>query len=227
MELADFSIRIMVAIILGFFIGLERQLTNHPAGIRTTVLVSTGACLFTMFSQIMGVEDTTRIAAQVVTGIGFLCSGIILKEGLNVKGINTATTIWCTAAIGVITSSGYLDFAIVGTALLIGSTLIFRVISRRVTPLVSSNDYDDGNVYNLSISCTEEYEFEIRSAIVRSLENSKLQLTHLESADIGEKVKIQAHVVIYGSRRDVYIERLTAVLSLEKGVEKIGWVLES
>ena len=226
MTLTDFSIRLMTAIVLGFFIGLERQLTNHPAGIRTTVLVSTGACLFTMFSQLMGVEDTTRIAAQVVTGIGFLCSGIILKEGLNVKGINTATTIWCTAAIGVITSSGFLDFAIVGTLLLLGSTLLFRFISRKVSPISNRGD-DEGSVYKLSISCSEATEMAIRSSIVRNLERSKLQLTHLESADsIGDKVEIYAHVSIYGPRQDIYIEKLTSVLSLENGVSKIGWERE-
>ena len=79
MTLFDFVIRISCAVLFGFLIGLERQLTGHATGIRINVLISIGACLFTLFSQLMGVYDTTRIAAQVVTGIGFLCSGIIFK----------------------------------------------------------------------------------------------------------------------------------------------------
>lgn len=98
MPLLDFIIRIACAVLLGFCIGLERQLTGHIAGIRTNILVCLGACLFTVFSQLTFAPDPTRIAAQVVTGIGFLCSGIIFKDGFNVRGLNTAATIWCTAA---------------------------------------------------------------------------------------------------------------------------------
>ena len=79
MPLFEFVIRICCAVVFGFLIGLERQITGHVAGIRTNILVSMGACLFTLFSQLMGAPDNTRIAAQVVTGIGFLCGGVIFK----------------------------------------------------------------------------------------------------------------------------------------------------
>jgi len=210
------------AILLGFLIGLERQLTSHTAGIRTNILVSLGACLFTLFSQLMGVYDTTRIAAQVVTGIGFLCGGVIFKEGLNVRGLNTAATIWCTAAIGVLTSSGLIHFAAAATVILIASNLVFRYISDKIRPL--ANFGDEENVYMLSVTCLEEDEFNIRSVIIDNLGKARLQLTNLESADeIGNKVEIEATVIIYGKRRDELIERLTAQVALEKGVTKAGW----
>ena len=154
MTLIDFVIRIGCAVVFGFLIGLERQLTGHSTGIRINVLICMGACLFTLFSQLMGAEDTTRIAAQVVTGIGFLCSGIIFKEGLNVKGLNTAATMWCTAAIGVLTSSGLIFYAIAAVVVLIGSNLIFRFLAGKIQPLARFEEEE--NTYMLSVTCRED-----------------------------------------------------------------------
>jgi putative Mg2+ transporter-C (MgtC) family protein len=224
MNLFDFVIRVGCAVILGLFIGLERQLTGHAAGIRTNILVSIGACLFTLFPQLVGAEDITRTAAQVVTGIGFLCSGIIFKEGLNVRGLSTAATIWCTAAIGVLSSSGLIIHAFFAAGLLICCNVIFRFVGDRVRPLAYFGDEE--NTYVLSVSCREDEEFAIRSAIVDNLTRARLQLTNLQSADeIGNKVEIEATVIIYGRRRDAHIERVTAQVALEKGVTKAGWEL--
>ncbi|MCL2002791.1 MAG: MgtC/SapB family protein [Oscillospiraceae bacterium] len=140
MELLDFTVRVACAVAFGFFIGLERQLTGHAAGIRTNILVSMGACLFTLFSVLMGAPDMTRIAAQVVTGIGFLCSGIIFKEGINVKGLDTAATIWCTAAIGVLCSSGKLLFATVAAAILLAVNLLIRLVEDKIRPAAHTEE---------------------------------------------------------------------------------------
>lgn len=224
MELLDFIIRILMAIGLGFAIGLERQLTGHIAGIRTNVLVSLGACLFVLFSHLMDVPDTTRIAAQVVTGVGFLCSGIMFKEGLNVRGMNTAATLWCSAAIGVLSSSGLVLHATAAVCLLIGSNLLFRFIADRFEPL--TNFEDEENIYILSVTCTEEYEFNIRSTIINNMRHNKLLLVDLESADeIGNRVEIEATVRILGRRQDSLIEKIASEVALELGILKVGWEL--
>jgi putative Mg2+ transporter-C (MgtC) family protein len=225
MELLDFIIRIGSAVLFGFLIGLERQLTGHVAGIRTNILVSTGACIFTLFSLLMDAPDVTRIAAQVVTGIGFLCSGIIFKEGLNVKGLNTAATIWCTAAIGVLCSSGRLLYAAAATAVLLVSSLFFRFIADRISPL-SPHLEEQENLYVLSVTCRHENEFAIRSAIMSNLSNTRLLLTNLRSADnIDGIAKIEATVQVSGRRRDEDIEKITTKIALEIGVTKVGWEL--
>jgi putative Mg2+ transporter-C (MgtC) family protein len=222
MTLFDFVMRIFCAVLFGFLIGLERQLTGHVAGIRTNILVSMGACLFTLFSQLMAAPDTTRIAAQVVTGIGFLCSGIIFKEGLNIRGLNTAATIWCTAAIGVLCSSGMFAYAVAAVIILLASHLLFRFISDRIQPLAHFEDEE--NTYVLSVTCYEANEFAIRSAIMNRLGNPRLHLTDLQSADeIGGNVEIEAKVLVSGRRKDEHIEKLTAQIALEKGVVKVGW----
>jgi len=222
MTLFDFSCRLGCAVAFGFLIGLERQLTRRVAGVHTNILVSMGACLFSMFSQLMGAPDTTRIAAQVVTGIGFLCSGIIFKEGLNVRGLTTATTIWCTAAIGVLCSGGFLLFATVASVMLIAGNLIFPFIVSRIQPLTRVEDEE--SAYILSVSCREEDELHVRSVIMDGLSNTRLHLINLQSADeVGGQMEIKATVQVGGRQRDEQVERLTMQVARERGVTKAGW----
>ncbi len=112
MNWTSFLFNLLAAVAFGAFVGLERQLTGHPTGIRTCVLVCVGACLFTSFPYCIPGGDVTRAAMQVVSGVGFLGSGIIFKDGSNVRGLNTAATIWCTAGIGVFTGAGLYIFAL-------------------------------------------------------------------------------------------------------------------
>ena len=123
MNWMDFMMRILLAVLLGFLIGLERQITGHTAGIRINVLISMGSCLFLMFPIITGSDEVYRIASYIVSGVGFLCSGVIFKDGGTVRGLNTAATLWCTAAIGVLASSGYFLLASAATGTLILSAV--------------------------------------------------------------------------------------------------------
>lgn len=115
LTLGELSVRVAAAIVLGGIVGFEREFSDQPAGFRTHILVSLGAMLFTVVGAygIGGFPsdeinfDPTRIAAQVVSGIGFLGAGAILREGLNVKGLTTAAALWVTAAIGVAVGFGY------------------------------------------------------------------------------------------------------------------------
>src|SRR5947209_17474487 len=91
--------RLVLAGFLGAFIGVEREVRGYPAGIRTLALVALGSCLFTDISRLLGGDD--RVAAQIVTGIGFIGAGVIFREGYTVRGITTAATIWSAAAIGM------------------------------------------------------------------------------------------------------------------------------
>ena len=123
-------VRLVAAVILGGFIGLERELRDKPAGFRTIVLICVGACLFTIVSQVMGGPDwnSTRIAAQIVTGIGFLGAGAILRDRRAVLGLTTAATIWAVAAIGMAAGFGLLVLAILGTVTILVALFAFDVI---------------------------------------------------------------------------------------------------
>ena len=95
--LGDPALRLSLALVLGSAIGFERQWHQKMAGLRTNALVALGAAGFVVFSGLVGQGDPTRVAAQVVTGIGFLGAGVIIKSGMTVAGLNTAATLWATA----------------------------------------------------------------------------------------------------------------------------------
>lgn len=123
---ADLSLRLIVASILGAAIGAEREIHGHPAGIRTHMLVALGSALFTVlsihgFGQGPGAGiDPTRIAAQVVSGIGFLGAGAILKDGVVIRGLTTAASLWATAAVGMASGAGeYLIGAVSAVIILV------------------------------------------------------------------------------------------------------------
>ena len=110
-----FAIRLGLALILGAFIGAERQWRQRMAGLRTNALVAAGAAMFVMLTALTATaDDSFRVAGQVVSGIGFLGAGVILRNGLNITGLNTAATLWCSAAIGTLAGYGMYGSAITG-----------------------------------------------------------------------------------------------------------------
>ena len=108
-----FLLALALSVVIGFAIGLERETRHKAAGVSTHILVIAGAMLFTFLSQIVDSGAPSQIAAQVVTGIGFLGAGLILKDGLNVHNLTTAASIWFAAAIGMALGFGFYGIAIV------------------------------------------------------------------------------------------------------------------
>lgn len=103
---------IIISVIIGLIIGAEREYRNKSAGLRTFILVCFGSCLFTILSIKIGVENPDRLAANIITGIGFLGAGVIFKDDNKIGGITTATTIWATASLGMSVGSGYVYLAL-------------------------------------------------------------------------------------------------------------------
>jgi putative Mg2+ transporter-C (MgtC) family protein len=139
---ADLAARMLVAAVLGAGIGLEREIHEHPAGMRTHLLVSLGSGIFTILS-IYGFEgisaagvsptvDPTRIAAQIVSGIGFLGAGAILKYGTSIRGLTTAASLWTTAAIGMAAGAGEWLIAVVGAFIVVFSLWPLNALVARI-----------------------------------------------------------------------------------------------
>ncbi|MGZ6727772.1 MAG: MgtC/SapB family protein [Gaiellaceae bacterium] len=133
----ELLLRLALAAALGGAIGFERELRDREAGLRTHTLVSLGAALFTIagayaFRDFHGSFDPTRIAAQVVTGIGFLGAGAIIRQGLSVRGLTTAATLWVAAAIGLTAGAGYYAAAVITTGLVLLSLWPLRILAYRV-----------------------------------------------------------------------------------------------
>jgi putative Mg2+ transporter-C (MgtC) family protein len=138
-------LRVVLAAVLGGAIGAEREIREREAGLRTHLLVSVGAALFTLvsayawndfaFSLQSGVTlDPTRISAQIVTGIGFLGAGAIIRQGLSIRGLTTAATLWVVAAIGLASGAGYYWAAVVTTALVLVTLWPLRIAMHRFVP---------------------------------------------------------------------------------------------
>lgn len=130
MEITDFIYRLLMAMLVGGLVGLEREWSNKSAGLKTNMLVAIGACIYVLINlRVSGDNagsDPTRIIGQIVTGIGFLGGGVILRTGLNVQGLTTAATIWCSAALGCLAGLGMFVEALICAGAVLIVNLVFR-----------------------------------------------------------------------------------------------------
>jgi putative Mg2+ transporter-C (MgtC) family protein len=132
-----------LALFLGAFIGAERQWRQRMAGLRTNALVAAGAAMFVMLSALAAHSDHSfRIAGQVVSGIGFLGAGVILRNGLNIKGLNTAATLWCSVAIGTLAEYGMYGSAATGAVAVIAANVCLRPIGKALNRGADTLDAD-------------------------------------------------------------------------------------
>jgi putative Mg2+ transporter-C (MgtC) family protein len=129
----DFFIRLGAAALLGIAIGFERQWRQRAAGLHTSSLVAIGSAMFALLDETLNAGDTTRIVAGIVTGVGFIAGGAILRSGANVTGLNTAATMWATAAVGALAAFGYFRQATAGAVAII-------ILNLAVEPLIRSVD---------------------------------------------------------------------------------------
>src|ERR1700749_3318266 len=176
MSIEQAAINLAVAFCLSAIIGFERQWRNRLAGLRTNTLVALGAASFVVFAQLYPEEASpTRVAAQVVSGIGFLGAGLIFREGASVRGLNTAATLWCSAAIGVLSGAGYPLYAAISTAFVVFVNLLLRPIVSFINrqPLTAT---ELEVVYLLSVTCRSPDEAHIRALLLQGLAGTALAL---------------------------------------------------
>src|SRR6201982_1511038 len=163
-SIAQAALNLAVALGLSAVIGFERQWRNRLAGLRTNTLVALGAASFVVFAALAPEEASpTRVAAQVVSGIGFLGAGLIFREGMSVRGLNTAATLWCSAAVGVLAGAGYLAYAALATGFIVFVNLLLRPIVNFINrqPLIAS-ELEIG--YAVSLTCRAPDGAHVRAA---------------------------------------------------------------
>jgi putative Mg2+ transporter-C (MgtC) family protein len=218
------AINLAVAVVLGSVIGFERQWRNRLAGLRTNTLVALGAATFVVFEALFSESaNPTRVAAQVVSGIGFLGAGVIFREGLNVRGLNTAATLWCSAAVGVLAGAGHAAHAAIATAFVVFINLLLRPIVKFINrqPLVAT-EIDTG--YLVSITCRSPDEAHIRALLLGGLAAAGLALRRLDSSDLGDSGRVVVAAFMTAHHRiDEEVERIVGRLSLEPTVSAARW----
>ena len=179
----DFAVRILAAVVLGFLLGLERELTNKYAGLRTHILVCLGSCIFTIISiygfptfadgdnvivnQATGIRDTGRVAAQIVTGIGFIGAGTVLRNGPIIIGLTTAATLWISAAIGMTCGVGMFDVAVITTIVSVAVLTVIRVFEKKFIP----TSIKRSKRYKISVYCLGEQVKTVHDYLVSSVDN--------------------------------------------------------
>jgi putative Mg2+ transporter-C (MgtC) family protein len=221
------ALNLGVTLCLSAVIGFERQWRNRLAGLRTNTLVALGAASFVIFEQLVpGDSSPTRVAAQVVSGIGFLGAGLIFREGLSVRGLNTAATLWCSAAVGVIAGAGYPLYAAVATGFVVFVNLLLRPIVRFINrqPLMST-EVEIG--YVVSVTCRGPDEAHIRALLLRGLAGCGLALRRLDSNDLEGSGRVVVTAFMTASHRvDTEVEKIVGRLSLEPTVSAARWQAE-
>lgn len=169
---SEFLLYLIICFSLSFLIGIERQYRRRVVGLRTTILVSLGAFLFVTFSFSVGAVDISRIASQVVAGIGFLGAGVILKDGKKIRGLTTAATLWCDAAVGILCAGGAIVEAIVGTILILFANIILRYVNSLINAL--SDSKNKKGEYLLIIKLNKDDLKDIKKLVKTTLTDLKI-----------------------------------------------------
>ncbi|MFQ3666976.1 MAG: MgtC/SapB family protein, partial [Sphingomonadaceae bacterium] len=167
--LLDLGFNLLIAALLGAIIGLERQWRQRLAGLRTNTLVSLGSASFVAFSMLVpGEASPTRVAAQVVSGIGFLGAGIIFREGLNVRGLNTAATLWCAAAVGVLAGYGAHALAAIAAGFVLAVNIALRPVLRFINTRPRSEPEGE-RAYLVTVTVRHEAEAHVRALLLQGV----------------------------------------------------------
>jgi putative Mg2+ transporter-C (MgtC) family protein len=218
-----FAIRLIVALIFGSLVGAERQWYQRMAGLRTNALVAAGAAMFVMLSALAAhPDDSFRIAGQVVSGIGFLGAGVILRNGLNITGLNTAATLWCSASIGTLAGYGMYSSAAIGAVAVLAANVGLRPIGKALNHGTGAVDADI--TYLFRITARADQAAHMRALLLHAIGGQPLLLKALKSEDVEHTDKVEVHAILTSTgRRNSPLEQIVSGLSLESGVTGVSW----
>jgi putative Mg2+ transporter-C (MgtC) family protein len=222
------ALNLGTAVALGAVIGFERQWRQRLAGLRTNTLVALGSASFVVYESLFGAEpNMTRVAAQVVSGIGFLGAGIIFREGLNVRGLNTAATLWCSAAVGVLAGGGALPYAALAAGMVIVVNLLLRPLVQRINrqPLATA---EAPSRYVVNVVSRGDGEAHVRALLLQGLTSGGIRLHRLDSSNIEDSDRVEVLAELSADRNsDSILEQIVGRLSLEPSVTAARWSVET
>lgn len=214
--------RLVTAMILGAVIGAERQWRQRAAGMRTNTLVCFGAAAFVNLGQVVA-GPGTNVIAYVVSGVGFLGAGAIMKEGGSIRGLNTAATLWCSAAVGACAGAGELIDAAFLTALIVTINLTLRPVSRWIDRH-SARSSALGRNYRLMLLMCPDDEQAVSSLLLRALASRPMTLRQLRTEESEDRNEAVLEAVIQSPNpRSTTVEELVAQLKQDPKVIEVNW----
>ncbi|WP_116199947.1 MgtC/SapB family protein [Amycolatopsis circi] len=229
MTTAEMLLRLGTGVGLGTVIGFERQYRARMAGLRTNALVAAGSTLFVLLSAhgFSGASaDPTRVAAQIVSGIGFLGAGVILREGLTVRGLNTAATLWCSAAVGSLAGAGLYTAAGAGTAVVMAVNIALRPLGR-VVDRRPATGRETPTQYTFLAVTKDDAEAHVRALLVQALARTDFALQSVTSTNTDTAGQVQVRAELSADQRDdKQMESAVSRLSMEPSVTSVRWQAE-
>jgi putative Mg2+ transporter-C (MgtC) family protein len=192
--------RLLLALVLGTIVGAERQWRQRAAGLRTNTLVCFGAAAFVDLGSTLAGPSVTGIIAYVVSGVGFLGAGAIIKDRGNITGLNTAATLWCSAAVGACAGAGQMLDAVFVTILLVSINLALRPLSRFIDR--RSVARVENVVYRIKAVCESSQQLEVRALLLHAIAEQRLLLRQLRTEDLDDEDEVQISAEVEAERRD-------------------------
>lgn len=211
-----------VALGCGAVIGSERQIRQRMAGLRTNALVALGACGFVIFSQLFPNEvSQTRVAAQVVSGIGFLGAGIIFRDGFNIHGLNTAATLWCAAGVGLLAGAGAWPFALLLTGFVVFINLGLRPFVKLLKKYTAAGMPITRN-WRLELQALPAEDSSIRALVLSVLVECGLHLSQMNVQSKDGRMELSAIVGGIGRTEDM-MEQAARRLAATPTILSLHW----
>ena len=218
----DTLVGLVAAFALGTLIGAERQYRQRSAGLRTNVLVALGAAAFVDFGLRLGAPGSTQVLANVITGIGFLGAGAIMKEGVNIRGLNTAATLWGSAAVGAAAGAGLIAEATLLTLFVIAGNTLLRPIVNAINR-IPVHEMASEATYVVRLTTPSAHAAQAREALIELLERARYPVSEIETETRGEgEIDVVATLV----STSIVPEELDAVvdaLATRPNIEHATW----
>jgi len=224
---ADTAITLAIALVLGTLIGAERQYRQRTAGLRTNALVAVGAAGFvTLGMRLNANGGATQVLAYVISGIGFLGAGVIMKEGTNVRGLNTAATLWCSAAVGGFAGAGHGAEAALLTAFVLAGNTFLRPIVNLISRIPISEAATEAT-YQVHVTVDADHRDAVRDVMVEKLEAANYPLRDLDVLERAEDEVELVATLAATSVEAAELDEVTRQLEKTKGVSYATWTSNS
>jgi putative Mg2+ transporter-C (MgtC) family protein len=222
-SLADSTVSLLAAFVLGTLIGAERQYRQRSAGLRTNVLVAVGASAFVDLALIVaGADGASRVISYVVSGVGFLGAGVIMKEGGDVRGLNTAATLWASAAVGACAGADFIAEAVLVTAVVIAGNTLLRPLVNAIDRAPISEEQSEA-IYEVYVLAEAGKATDAREAVYTILNRSRYPVAHIEMDAIGEGVMEIVATLVSQSVDAEELKKAMAELKKVSGVSRARW----
>ncbi|WP_027171375.1 MgtC/SapB family protein [Methylobacterium sp. 10] len=226
-EFVNSAISLVVAFVLGTMIGAERQYRQRTAGLRTNVLVAVGAAAFVdLGMRLEGTRGAVSTVAYVISGVGFLGAGVIMKEGMNVRGLNTAATLWCSAAVGAFAGADFpLEACFVTAAILSGNTLLRPLVN--AINRVPIDESQTEATYEVQITVQAEHAGPARDLLVERLEAAHYPVGGTEVVERGEETVEVVATLVATAVDSAELDAVVAGLERDGRISHATWSVQT